>query len=318
MILAGLLSQNKIDVTPKNLQSAWEYSQKYKSMAVLVMKDGKVIFEKYANGGNSNRLQALASGSKSFCGTLAAAAVQDGLLTYDELVSDTFRDWKKDPLKSKVTIRQLLSLTSGLEAGKSGSNAERQSWEDAKNGKMMGKPGEKFVYGPNPFNTFGLLLETKLKGEKWQSYLDRKISKPLGIEVEYIGKCSDGNPQLAGGAWMKAGDWLKFGQFILQEGKWNGKQLIASELLAEMFKPSKANPSYGLTWWLNKDSEASIFGRKITDSNDDGFKMAAGKGKQRLYIISSQNLVAVRLGRVVDDAKGWSDQEFLGQLLGMN
>ncbi len=316
LLCLALAGQTVNSLVPSNLEKGWTYAQDFKSMAVLVMQNEKVIFERYANGGSKERGQALASGSKSFCGTVAAAAVQDGLLKYDELVSDTFPEWKKDPLKAKITVRQLLNLTSGLDPGKSGTKDERSGWEDAKSSKMTGKPGEQFAYGPNPFNTFGLLMEMKLKTKSWEDYLNSRILKPLGISLKYVGRCADGRPQLAGGAWMTPSDWLTFGQFILQDGKWKGKQIIRKDLLDELYKPTKANPSYGMSWWLNKDAESSLVGRNVEPGLGDGFRMAAGAGKQRLYILPTQNAVVLRMGKVVDRARGWSDNAFLGAILG--
>jgi CubicO group peptidase (beta-lactamase class C family) len=115
---------------------------------------------------------------------------------------------------------------------------------------------------------------------------------------------------------MTPSDWLTFGQFILQDGKWKGKQIIRKDMLDELYKPTKANPSYGMSWWLNKDAESSLVGRNVEPGLGDGFRMAAGAGKQRLYILPTQNAVVLRMGKVVDRARGWSDNAFLGAILG--
>ncbi|MFY7876949.1 MAG: serine hydrolase, partial [Pirellula sp.] len=89
------------------------YSHSQKGTGVLVMVQGKVVFEDYAEGWNADKPHLLASGTKSFCGVMAGCAVHDGLLTLDEKVADTLTEWKEDKRKSQVTIRQLLSLCSG-------------------------------------------------------------------------------------------------------------------------------------------------------------------------------------------------------------
>jgi CubicO group peptidase (beta-lactamase class C family) len=97
------------------LERAAAYSEEHAGRAVLVMKDGAVIFERYANGWSAERPHALASGTKSFAGIVAAAAVSDGLVKLDELVVDTLVEWKDDPRTTRMTVRNLLDLSSGLE-----------------------------------------------------------------------------------------------------------------------------------------------------------------------------------------------------------
>jgi CubicO group peptidase (beta-lactamase class C family) len=95
--------------------AAADYSKEKAGRAMLVMVRGKVVFERADNGWSLERPHPLASGTKSFVGVMAAAAVQDGLLSWDELACDTLIEWKSDDLKSKITARHLLSLSSGLE-----------------------------------------------------------------------------------------------------------------------------------------------------------------------------------------------------------
>ncbi len=100
---------------------AAEYSREFRGLSVLIMKGDKVVFEEYQNGHSADKPWMLASGTKSFSGVMLAAAIEDGLVTsFDEKVSDTITEWKSDPRKARITIRQLLSLTSGIDAGQIG------------------------------------------------------------------------------------------------------------------------------------------------------------------------------------------------------
>ena len=100
---------------------AADYSKEHRGLSVLVMKGDKIVFEDYENGQSADTPLMLASGTKSFSGAMLAAAIEDKLIKdFDEKVSDTITEWKSDPQKSKVTIRQLLSLTSGIDAGQIG------------------------------------------------------------------------------------------------------------------------------------------------------------------------------------------------------
>ncbi len=82
---------------------------------MLVMQNGKTVFEHYANGGGADMRCKIFSGTKSFWGIAALCAVRDGLIKLDDRVADTITEWKNDPRKSQITIRQLLNQTDGIE-----------------------------------------------------------------------------------------------------------------------------------------------------------------------------------------------------------
>ncbi|MBY0311409.1 MAG: beta-lactamase family protein [Phycisphaerales bacterium] len=349
-----------------------DYSAKFGGRAVLIMHEGKVIYERFDNGWKANQPHPLASGTKSFTGVVAAAAVHDGLITWDERASDTITEWKGDPRKSKITVRQLLSLSSGLDpadallGGRGGSRLLGQGAADR--AKRLGgentprpkdfflaaigveakrAPGERFEYGPSHFFAFGELLERKIEAkhaadksfrfDSFDAYMRGRVMEPLGIKY-MIGRDSVGHPNLPGGALLTPREWAKFGQFVLQKGQWDsgdGKMqpLIAWEHLAECFKPSPKNAAYGLTWWLRTDAEATLIadvgrsgtgpeaGEKNRDAGAiDGSKpavyMAAGLGKQRLYVIPDQKLVVVRFAEATREGRAFKDAEFLRPIVG--
>jgi polyhydroxybutyrate depolymerase len=113
-----------MSVTAAHCESARAYSEAHGGQAMLVMREGKVIFEGYGNGGGAERRQTLASGAKSFTGVLAAAAVEDGFIKLDAAACESLTEWKSDPVKSRITYRQLLTLTSGLTPGEAGPGSQ--------------------------------------------------------------------------------------------------------------------------------------------------------------------------------------------------
>ena len=116
-LIANAALQAQTMPSPDNFKKAAEYSHSQHGTGVLVMVRGEILFEDYAPGWTAEKPHLLASGTKSFCGVMAACAVHDGLLTLDERVADTLVEWKDDPRKSRITIRQLLSLSSGIDGG---------------------------------------------------------------------------------------------------------------------------------------------------------------------------------------------------------
>ena len=331
----------------QNFDRAVAYVARTDGQAVLVMHKGQIVYEAYMDNGGATRRQLLASGSKSFVGVAALAAVQDQLLTLDEHVADIVNEWRDDSLKSRVTVRQLLSLESGVDPGNPGTGCggAQAMWSDAIAASAKSIPGTHFAYGPFPFIATGVMLERLLKSESFDAYLERKLLIPLHIQVEWRARCADGKPQLAGGAAMTARDWGTFGEFIRLGGVTpsaiGSKRLLPEQLVSQLFVPSHSNPSYGMSWWLRgatieaqpalgpnteiANSTAGPLRRRMLAQRGrmptvvpnwipDDLVMAAGAGKQRLYIMRSRELVVVRMGRLIG-GNAFQDTEFLQALL---
>lgn len=333
VFLVNCSSHAQTKAVSNSYSLAADYSRQYRGLSVLIMKGGKIVFEEYQNGHSADAPWMLASGTKSFSGVMLATAIEDKLVkSFDEKVSETITEWKSDPRKSKVTIRQLLSLTSGIDAGAIG---RPPSYSEAIKFSTKFEPDEKFEYGPVPFQVFGELMRRKLepRKESVMNYLKRRILDPIGLKVANW-TMQSGQPNLPSGASLTAREWIKFGQFLNSGGKWNGKQLIKTKLLDELYVGSKANRNYGITFWLNRSNSGKAYvsenvGRlqqllgdresETTDISKNGVGndvakdlfMAAGAGKQRLYVIPSLDLVIVRQGR----QSQFDDREFLTRLI---
>lgn len=328
--------KNTVVAGSKAYRYAAEYSRETRGLSVLVIKGEKVIFEEYHNGHSENTPWMLASGTKSFSGVILAAAIEDRLISgFDEPVSKTLTEWRSDPRLSKVTYRQLLTLTSGIDVGQ---NARPPAYSAAVMFKSRFEPGERFQYGPVPFQAFGEAMRRKLsvRNESVMEYLERRILEPIGLKVARW-TMQEGQPNMPSGAFLTAREWAKFGQFLKNGGRWNGKQVISSKLLGELTNGTKANPNYGLTFWLNRSNSGraevventgrlrQILGDRTSNTTEmsrggfgpdipsDAF-MAAGAGNQRLYIIPSLDLIIVRQGRLTQ----FDDREFLLRILGKN
>ena len=305
------------------MRAAAEYSKSQTGQAMVVMFDGKVIFEQYDNGGASEKPHYLASGQKVFIGPAAVAAVQDGLIKLDNPAVENIPEWKNDPEKSTITYRQLLSMTSGL-AHPTSDDEKKMPWKKKIAMPMAAKPGEHFEYGGYELGVFAYALEHKLAPESFSQYLKRRILDPIGIKIPARPRAADGSPTVGPGN-VTARDWATYGEFIRREGNWNNQQILDPVLLRDCFKGSKANPAYGLTWWLKSpvseelirtaDAEVTKKWGKVANCNwlPDDLVAALGAGTQRLYIMPSLKLVVVRQAN--DRSGGFHDLEFLSLLL---
>jgi CubicO group peptidase (beta-lactamase class C family) len=313
MLVAALVllapQAHKID--DGSFRDAATYSADARGLSVLVLQNGKVRYEEYSNGHRAKLGWPLASGTKSFAGVLAMAAQEDGILRLDERAAGTLTEWKSDPRRSQITIRQLLNLTSGLDSGELG---RPPTYAEATKARAKATPGTTFAYGPTAFQAFGEILTRKLskRGETVYSYLKRRVLDPIGLRPLGWRGILIGSIQLPNGAVITPREWAKLGQMMLNRGN----PVLKPASVAEMLKGTKQNPGYGLTWWLNKPGTVTprgdMFGSATQfwpEGPQDAF-MAAGAANQRLYVIPSLNAVVVRQGRQAP----YSDREFLNRL----
>jgi CubicO group peptidase (beta-lactamase class C family) len=318
------------EIQPSNCARAATYSESRRGVSILVMQNGRTIFEHYANGESARGRWPIFSGTKSFWGIAALAAVHDGLFKLDDLVSDTITEWKNDPRKSRITIRQLLSQIDGIEAA---SRLQRASIQDrntmAIQLQAIAEPGAAFIYGPSHIQIFSELLRRKLKGRSTIAYFEGHVSDRLGLPRLNYKKDRRGNPLPATGFELTAREWARFGELILGNGNYHGRRIVPAALLREAFSGSQANPSYGLTFWLNQQAPA---GREadmermldlpwqsaqwtdlcICKDAPADMVVALGSNYQRLFVIPSLKAIIVRQG---SNAK-FSDAHFLRLVLG--
>lgn len=302
LVASSLLFAPGVDAQWLDVTSAARYSELREGEALLIYSQGRLVSERYANGYNKATPHRLASGTKSFSGVLAAMAVRDGLLSsLDEKVSETLTEWKTSALRSRISYRQLLSLSSGIDGGTIG---QIPSYAASIRAPLIGMPGRRFSYGPNPFQIFGEALKRKLAPSRRSvmQYLQASILTPLGMRYGAWRNAAGGDPDLPSGASFVATEWAKFGDFLRTGGVAGGKRILDEALLDECTKLAPANAKYRLTFW----------GPGLGDSGPGDVFWAAGAGKQRLYVSRELGLVLVRFG----ETRGvWSDEAFLNALL---
>jgi CubicO group peptidase (beta-lactamase class C family) len=318
------------EIKASDCARAAKYSEIRHGSAVLVMQNGRTIFEHYANGGSANRRWPIFSGTKSFWGIAALAAVQESLFRLDDPVSNTITEWKSDPRKSQITIRQLLSQTDGIEGA---SHLQRPSISD-RNVMAIGlpsvaQPGSAFIYGPSHLQIFSELLRRKLGGRSVISYFEVHVANRLGLHDLKYKKDARGNPLPATGFELTAREWARLGELVIGNGNYHRRQIVPSTLLREAFVGSQVNPAYGVTFWLNHEApngreadmerlldlpwqNAQWTGVCICKDAPADMVVALGSHYQRLFIIPSSKAVIVRQG----SGGNFSDAQFLRLVLG--
>ncbi|MGD0968468.1 MAG: serine hydrolase domain-containing protein [Candidatus Aquilonibacter sp.] len=228
--------------------------------ALVVSRAGAIVHESYAGGFDASAPHALYSGTKSFWGVAALEACADGLLDLDEHVNDG------------ITVRMLLNLTAGYGFGGLGSAVP--TFAHALEILPKNAPGTTFTYGGIPLQVFGAFFAERLRSRNLtpHDYLRERVLQPANVTVTSWRTLKDGTHPLPTGAFLTARNWLAYGAHVLAH--------LAR--YREAFAGSAANARYGLCWWLA--------GPKMPS---DLF-YASGSGGQGLYVIPSQELVAVR------------------------
>jgi CubicO group peptidase (beta-lactamase class C family) len=322
------------EISASDCARAAKYSESKRGISMLVMQNSRTIFEHYANGGSSQGRWPIFSGTKSFWGIAALVAVQQGLFQLDDRVSNTITEWRSPAdagRKSQITIRELLNSTDGIEPAP---HLHRQSIRDrnamAIRLSILAQPGSVFTYGPSHLQIFSEVLRRKLNGRSPISYLEERVTGPLGLSGLEYKKDARGNPLPASGFELTAQEWARLGELVLGRGSYRGRQIVSADLLRQAFTGSSVNPSYGLTFWLNRQTnfvarEADI--EKLIDlpwqraqwtnvcfckGAPADMVVALGSDYQRLFIIPSMNALIVRQG----SSARFSDAQFLRLVLG--
>lgn len=321
-------TDSNVDSEPipsQNLEAAREYAlgsnNNPRGRALVIWHDGEILLEKYGPNFDGQQLHTLFSGSKSFAGILAGIAVKNELFTFDTILGELIPEWDPESERGKVTIRQLLNLTSGIETASAGTVQTAEEWLTA---DIEFERGSTFAYGPTPFYIFSWIF-VEVLGINPIYYLEENLFEPLGVVHGEWSNMDLFYPNLAYGANYPALDWLQIGIMLMNGGTLNGTEIIPEDLLNELLTPSETEPGYGITFWLNtpvgqqKRSAKTIpdhaknhnTNKMISDVMPDDLFMKSGFLGQKLYVVPSLNLVIVRFGVI----SVFTDEEFFLRLM---
>jgi CubicO group peptidase (beta-lactamase class C family) len=308
-------------VNPNAIRAAAAYSRSAGGTSFLAIQNGQTLLEQNANEGHK-----IYSGTKAFWCLAALAAAEEGLLSLDENVANTIPAWQSDPRKSRITIRQLLDFSAGLEPVNRLHNDNPGDRDAiAIRAPIVASPGSAFLYGPAALQVFHAVLKEKLRGESPTRYLERRVLRRLGLGSQRYLTDSAGNPLLAAGWILSARQWARIGEVVLN----GGAPVVSAGSIAQCWRGSGANRAYSLGWWNNRNapggrefdieamlvpkwSKQSWGGTVLCRTAPADVVACIGSGYQRLYVIPSMGLVVVRNG----SGRKFSDAQFLRLLVG--
>ena len=247
----------------KFLDAIKSINQEFHSL--MILRHGYVIAEGWWRPYSSEHKQQLYSLSKSFTGTAVGLAVEAGLLTVDDPVIRFFQDMLPAVISENLValkVRHLLSMSVGhakdsiliLEASLPGVPWEKTFLEQP----VVFKPGSQFMYNSGASFMLSSIVK-RVSGQTAQDYLQSRLYHPLNITNVTWGANFEGVNMGASHLRMPTEDIAKFGQLYLQNGVWNGKQIISKEWVKEASSKQMSNGNndsswgygYGFQFWLN-------------------------------------------------------------------
>ncbi|RYY56256.1 MAG: class C beta-lactamase-related serine hydrolase [Chitinophagaceae bacterium] len=280
------------------------------TVAVLVIRDGKIVFEKYDDGYSDSSLSNSFSMAKSITSLLVGAAIREGLIrSVNDRVGNYLPEFSTG-LAAGLKIRDLLTMSSGSNWDESYANPLSVTTEayygsdlrsTATSVSIKKTPGTYFSYKSGDTELLGLIVE-KATGRSLANYAAEKLWRPIGAEHPALW-----STDRAGGSAKayccfntNARDFARIGQLMLDSGKWKGTPIIDSNYFSESVSPclvpdESGQPTtyYGYQWWIRPAYPGVFYARGILG--------------QYIIMIPSRKMVMVRLGhkrssRRVNDA----------------
>ncbi len=268
--------------------------------SVLIVRNGKLVFENYFDGFSENDLHALQSCTKSISSLLVGIAIDKGYIkSVDQKLLDFYSEYRYELSTEwqSVQLKHVLTMTMGLNWNE---NYHNDIWrlsndviQSTFEQKFAVQPGKKFEYRNPQIDLLAGVL-TKSTGMTVQEFADKNLFKPLGIEKYQWQNFKQNNyPLMDGSLCLRPRDMAKIGLMVLNDGKWKDKQIVSNKWIGEStsFK-IKADEfmDYGYLWWIGHSQNRTEIKAVL----------AIGAGGQHIIIVPQLSAVIVTTGDNMD------------------
>jgi CubicO group peptidase (beta-lactamase class C family) len=300
---------DRVDSIDSALQSltdsliAQDNSANLDTRALLVVHQGNIVAESYAQGATSSTPLLGWSMAKSLMSVMIGNLEYRGLLTADEPAG--FVQWQDDE-RREISIRQLLTMTDGLDFSEEynpGDDAtamlftEASASDYALSRRLAEEPGTQFNYSSGTANILSRLYFEKTGATLADSLRDYRTQIAVPLSFQHGIFETDASGVLMGSSYLYASarDWARLGQLMLNKGVLNGVRVVSEDWVAESVQPNSSvnSRAYGYQWWLNSDGSSEPV--RWPDLPVDAYS-AQGNRQQFVMIIPSTDTVIVRLG----------------------
>lgn len=304
------------------LDAALVYGAETDSHALLVYRNGRIELEHYYSGHDADSITPTQSMHKSVLAMLIGIAIDEGHIPSENAAAATWlTEWQDDD-RARITIRQMLQQTSGIDFDSFSPNIRSGFFQlmmgadirpVALNNGVLFPPDTEFDYNSVNPQALGILLE-RATGTRYADYLSQVLWRHLGVPAASV--FLDSSEHLMARTFCclqaTARAWLHLGVLHLEDGRFGGRQLVPAEWMQAIRTPGEIQPNYGYLTWLGTEwQEYRYYNRKTSTSvyHSEAYKADTiayfdGMGGQRVYIIPAEDLVIVRTGAITMD---WDD-----------
>lgn len=297
-----------VDSTRLVALSEWIRRDQLDVRSLLVIKDGKLVFERYGDGLGRDYNHELYSVTKFISALLVGTLVGDGKLSDTDTPAPRLAAARPDLApaladKQQIQLRHLMSMASGLSYKLvEGTDTLYYGVPDrlkvAASASVRAKPGAEFDYiDVNPVLVGATI--SQVTGMPEQQYAAQRLFQPLGMS-HFRWDGADGKGAVSGG-WglrLRSIDMARLGMLMLNQGRWNGQQIVPAAWVAQMTTPSGPARDYGYYCWVNN----------IVKSERE-FSAMGYKG-QFITVLPKQNAVIV-MNSIMSTQGGLRDAKYL-------
>jgi CubicO group peptidase (beta-lactamase class C family) len=313
-----VMEESERTIRADSLEAAEHYARSTKSTSLLIFHRGKLQYEAYWEGSNAETPVYSFSMHKTIVGMMVGFAIADAKIgSVEDSVAKYLPEWS-DPEHSRIRVKHLLQMSSGIESMQYGDNPfskhqRRQIGTDLERTTLsfdvQEPPGQRFDYnGINP-TLLAMILE-RATGRRYAEYLSEKLWKPLGNRTAHVWLDHEGGLVFAATSlFATPRDWLRVGIMMLDGGRVAGHEVLPADWFQQMITPSPTNPVYGNMTWLGFNTSGAVsslsggLGRYNTIDEEKTRALANrnmicfdGLGGQRVYVFPDAELVIVRTG----------------------
>lgn len=304
-------AQNKENESLKQIISKSEQNPKLRSL--IIEQDGEILMSRMFGGRSASTPYNIKSASKSLISLLVGIAIQEGFISsIDEPISTYFSDYferKPDSKKEVLTIRQLLSMQSGLEStsfGNYGRWVISKNWvEFALDQPFIEEAGGKMVYSTATSHLLSVII-TKASGMSTMAFANKYLFNPLNIRIGGWDKDPQGYYMGGNNVALTPRDMLKIGRLMLNGGEYEGKRIVNKEwvdLSFQTYTQSNFNPyDYGFMWWNKMVGDYKVY-------------FAWGFGGQYIFMIPELNSTIVMTSAILSTSQNRNYKEPIFELL---
>lgn len=311
---------DSLSIDQSTLKDISNYAETRNSNALLVLHKGQLQLEQYWNGTTKGSTSNSMSMAKTITAMLIGIAIDEGHIKSEKEPASTYiTEWADDE-RNSISIEDLLLMQSGLRNDDNTQNLFSDAVtmylgteveKTALKIPLEKKPATAFEYNNANTQILAIILE-RATGVSLETYTSSKLWQPIGAaDAGWWLDRKDGMPKAFAGYFAQAEDWMIIGQLLLQNGSWNGQQVVSEDWINKMLTQSTLEKDYGYQIWLNYEAG----GNREKDRNVPFLVknyLIDGLYRQEVFVIPDFELVIVRIGEKPAD---WDESYMLNKVI---